>query len=249
MFARYDIFLSYSRVDSDRVTPLRDELRRLGYRVFFDVQSIDPGSPWKERLRRAIRASRTLVLCWSEHTRGSEYVTFEYSQADAFRRRIFPWRLDKTPLPAMMELQAINEPDPKAVAALLKPALGWPAARRRGAWLAAAVVAAALLGAEAWHISHPPPLPPWIFQVEVTDRVSRTPIAGVEVDVMKGNDVQASAKTDARGRFDFHLPQPKPETIQLRFSKEGYQGDQISVSTDTPQPFPEDLSKPDPPAR
>jgi hypothetical protein len=48
--ARYDIFLSYSRADSDRVAPLRDELRRLGYRVFFDVQSIDPSSPWRQRL-------------------------------------------------------------------------------------------------------------------------------------------------------------------------------------------------------
>jgi hypothetical protein len=243
---RYDIFLSYSRADSDCVTPLRDELRRLGYRVFFDVQSIDPGSPWKERLRRAIRASRALVLCWSEHTRGSEYVTFEYSQAEAFRRPIFPWRLDKTPLPAMMELQAINEPDPAAVAARLKPALGWPAARRRAAWLTAAVVAAVLLAVEAWHISHPPPpppLPPWDFHGEVTDRVSRMPIEGVKVDVMKGNAVQASSMTDARGLFDFHLPQPKQETIQLRFGKEGYEGDQLPVSTDAPQPFPEDLSK------
>jgi hypothetical protein len=51
MFARYDIFLSYSHADSDRVAPLRDELRRLGYRVFFDVESIDPASPWRERLR------------------------------------------------------------------------------------------------------------------------------------------------------------------------------------------------------
>jgi hypothetical protein len=240
---RYDIFLSYSRADSDRVTPLQDELRRLGYRVFFDVQSIDPGSPWKERLRRAIRASRALVLCWSEHTRGSEYVTFEYSQAEAFRRPIFPRRLDKTPLPAMMELQAISEPDPAAVAARLKPARGWPVVRRRGAWLAAAVVAAVLVGVGAWRMLHPPPPPPWVFQVEVTDRVSRMPVAGVVVDVMKGNSVQASSVTDARGLLDFHLPQPKPETIQLRFRKDGYQGDQIPVSTDTPQPFPEDLDK------
>jgi hypothetical protein len=42
---RYDVFLSCSRADSDRVTPLRDELRRLGYRVFFDAQSIDPDTP------------------------------------------------------------------------------------------------------------------------------------------------------------------------------------------------------------
>ncbi|MGD1062746.1 MAG: TIR domain-containing protein [Terracidiphilus sp.] len=242
--ARYDVFLSYSRADSDRVTPLRDELRRLGYRVFFDVQSIDPGSDWKKRLRRSIRASRTLVLCWSDQTRSSEYVTFEYSQAEAFRRRIFPWRLDKTPLPAMMELQAINEPDAAAVAAQLKPALGWPLSRRRATWLAAAVVATALLGVVAWHISHPPPPPPWDFQGEVTDRVSRVPIAGVEVDVMKGNDIQTSAVTDARGRFDLHLPRPIPETIDLRFGKDGYVGDRIFVPTDTPQPFPEDMAKP-----
>jgi hypothetical protein len=245
--ARYDVFLSYSRADSDRVTPLRDALRRLGYRVFFDEQGIDPGSPWKKRLRRAIRASRTMVLCWSEHTRVSEYVTFEYSQAEAYRRRIFPWRLDKTPLPSMLELQAINEPDPAAVAARLKPALGWPARKRHAASLAAAVVAAALLGAVAWHISHPPPPPPpppWEFQVEVRDRVSRAPIEGVEVDVMKGNAVQASKATDKQGLADFHLSPPKPDTIDLRFSKDGYQGDRNLFSTDTPQPLPEDLAKP-----
>ena len=240
---RYDVFLSYSRADSDRVTQLRDELRKMGYRVFFDVQSIDPGSDWKKRLRRSIRASRTLVLCWSDQTRSSEYVTFEYSQAEAFRRRIFPWRLDKTPLPAMMELQAINEPDPAAVAALLKPALSWPLRKRRAAWLATAVVAAALLGVVAWHISHPPPPPPWEFRGEVTDRVSAMPIPGVEVDVMKGNDIQTSTVTDASGRFDLKIEGAKPESIDLRFRKDGYGWDRNSFSTDIPQPITEDLAK------
>lgn len=241
--AKYDVFLSYSRADSERVTPLRDELRRMGYRVFFDVQSIDPGSPWKKRLRRAIRASRTLVLCWSENTRGSEYVTFEYSQAEAFRRPIFPWRLDKAPLPAMLELQAINEAEAKAVAARLRPALGWPARRRQSAWLAAAVVAAASLGVGVWRWSHPPPPPPWEFRGEVTDRVSRMPIAGVEVDVMSGNDVQTSVSTNPRGVYLLRLPQPKPKMIELRFRRAGYEGDEVNVSTDTPQPFPEDLAR------
>jgi hypothetical protein len=241
--AKYDVFLSYSRADSDRVTPLRDELRRMGYRIFFDVQSIDPGSNWKERLRRAIRASRTLVLCWSENTRGSEYVGWERSQAEAFRRPIFPWQLDQTPLPAMMDLQAINDADAKAVASRLRPALGWPVGKRRLALRSAALVATVLVVVAAWRLLHPPPLPPWDFQGEVTDRSTRMPIAGVEVDVMSGNDVQVEAATDAQGRFDLHLPQPIPKTIQLRFRKEGYEGDQIPVSTGTPQPFPEDLSK------
>jgi hypothetical protein len=243
MFARYDIFLSYSRADSDRVAPLRDELRRLGYRVFFDVESIDPASPWRERLRQAIRSSRLLVLCWSEHARGSDYIDFEYMQADALHKPICPWLLDKVELPPMLEAQAIANPSAAEVAARLKPILGWPLARRRKAWLAAAVVAAALLGVVAWRMLHPPPPPPWEFQGEVTDRVSRTPIQGAKVDVMNGNEIQQSASTDPSGLYVLHLPEPKPETIQLRFSKDGYEGDQIPVSTDTPQPFPEDLAK------
>jgi TIR domain-containing protein len=240
---RYDVFFSYSRADSDRVTPLCDELRRLGYRVFFDVQSIDPASPWRQRLRQAIRSSRLLVLCWSEHARGSDYIDFEYMQADALHKPICPWLLDKTPLPPMLEAQAIANPSAAEVAARIKPILGWPLVRRRAVWLAAAVVAAALLGVTAWRMLHHPPPPPWDFQGEVTDRVSRIPVAGVEVDVMNGNAVQASAVTDARGLFDLHLPQ-KPETIDLRFGKDGYVGDRILVPADTPQPFPEDMAKP-----
>jgi hypothetical protein len=160
MFARYDVFLSYSRADSDRVAPLRDELRRLGYRVFFDVESIDPASPWRERLRQAIRSSRLLVLCWSEHARGSDYIDFEYMQADALHKPICPWLLDKTALPPMLEAQAIANPSAAEVAARLKPILGWPLGRRRKAWQAAAVVAAALLGVGGGGGGRPPPPPP-----------------------------------------------------------------------------------------
>lgn len=242
MLTRYDVFLSYSRTDAERVAPLRDELRRMGYCVFFDVQSIDPGSEWKKRLRRAVRTSRTLVLCWSEHTRSSEYVTFEYSQAEALGRRIFPWRLDHLPLPAMMELQAIGESNAAAVAAVLKPALGWPLRRRRAAWQAAAFVMAALVGVAAWRVLHPPPLPPWDFQGEITDRVTSMPITDVEVDRLVNGTVAAQAFTDARGHFDLRLPQPKLPTIEVRIRKEGYEGEPaLKVPTD--QPWNIDLTK------
>ncbi len=240
--AKYDVFLSYSRADTERVAPLRDELRRMGYRVFFDVQSIDPGSNWKDRLRRSIRASRTLVLCWSENTRGSEYVTFEYSQAEAFRRPILPWTLDKTPLPTMMDLQAITKSDPAAAAALLRPALGWPLRRRRAAWMAVAAVAVILLGAAAWRWLHPPPAPPWDFAGEITDRVTAMPVAGAEVDILANGAVKASAQTDAQGRFDLRLPPPKPATVEVRIRKQGYEGEPaIKVPTD--QPWNMDLTK------
>lgn len=236
------MFVSYSRADTERVTPLRDELQRMGYRVFFDVQSIDPGSQWKKKLRGSIRASRALLLCWSEQTRGSEYVTFEYSQAEALGRPIFPWRLDQTPLPAMMELQAINESDQVAVALQLQRRLGWPAGKRRGVWLTVAAVAVVLLCVGWWRFLHPPPLPPWDFEGEVTDRVTSMPIAGAEVDILTDGAVQTSAWTDALGRFDLHLPQPKPKTIEVRIRKDGYEGEPArKVPTD--QPWNIDLTK------
>jgi hypothetical protein len=240
--AKYDVFISYSRADTERVTPLRDALRGMGYRVFFDVQSIDPGSRWKDRLRRSIGASRTLVLCWSEQTRGSEFVSFEYSQAEAFRRPIFPWRLDKTPLPSMLELQAINDAEAAAVAARLRPALGWPLRKRRAAWLAAAAVVAVLLGVAAWRILHPPPPPPWDFQGEITDRVISMPISGAEVDVLANGAVQESAQTDAQGRFDLRLPPPKLATIEVRVRAKDYEGEP-AVKVPTGQPWNMDLTK------
>ena len=157
--AKYDVFLSYSRTDTERVTPLRDELRRMGYRVFFDVQSIDPGEEWKRRLERSISASRTMVLCWSEHTRGSDYITFEYSRAEALHKPLLPWLLDNTPLPAMLEVQGITTTDPAQAAAQLKPALRWPLGRRRKLQAALAALAAILAGVGIWFAMRPPP--PW----------------------------------------------------------------------------------------
>jgi TIR domain/Carboxypeptidase regulatory-like domain len=241
--AQYDVFLSYSRQDSDRVRSLRDALERMGYRVFFDVQSIEPGQRWKKRLERSIRASRTLVLCWSENTRGSEYITFEYSRAEALHKRVIPWKLDHTPLPAMLEVQGVTAPDAEAAAAALRPVLGWTLGQRqRTLWIGLAVVAAAL-GAGLWLALRPgPPPPPWDFQGEVTDRVTRMAIPGVEVDVLAGNQVRASALTNAEGQFDLQLPQPEPKTINVRFRKDGYQAEE-PLNIPTGKPWSQDMAK------
>ena len=223
--ARYDVFLSYSRTDTERVAPLRDELRRMGYRVFFDAESIDPGQEWKRRLERSISASRTLVLCWSENTRGSDYITFEYSRAEALHKRILPWLLDKTPLPAMLEVQGITTPDATQAAAQLKRALGWTLAGRRKLQAALGVLAAGLAGLALWLALRPPP-PPWQFSAEVTERVSGVPVAGVEVDVQIGQGTMNKAFTGSDGTCNFMLPQPEPATVHIFLSKDGYKRDE-----------------------
>jgi hypothetical protein len=240
-WTRYDVFLSYSRTDAERVQPLLNELRRHGYHVFFDVQSIDPGQQWKKRLEHSIHASRALILCWSEHARGSDYITFEYSCAGALHKPVFPWLLDPTPLPAMLELQGINDPDGAKVAAALRPYLGWTLARRRTLQALATLVVAVALAFGVWRGTHPPPPPPWELQGEVIDLQTQMPLAGVEVDVNPDQDDNQIAQTDAQGKYMVRLPQPQPKMIKLRFRKEGYKGESFNVQTD--QPFTEHMVK------
>jgi hypothetical protein len=117
----------------------------------------------------------------------------------------------------------------------LQRRLGWPESKRRGVWLAASAVAVMLLCVAGWRFLHPAPLPPWDFQGEVTDRVTSMPIADAEVDILTGGAVQTSAWTDAQGRFDLHLPQPKLKTIEVRIRKDGYEGEPArKVPTDQP---------------
>jgi hypothetical protein len=236
---RYDVFLSYSRADTERVQPLLAELRSLGYRVFFDVESIDPGEQWKKRLDRSIRASRALVLCWSEHARGSDYITFEYARAEALHKPVFPWLLDRTPLPAMLEIQGINESDGTKVAASLRPYLGWPQTRRRALMAAAAVVVAIVLAFGIWRGLQPPP--PWEFQGEIYDRETRMPIAGVEVVVVTAQG-EKRTQTDAQGKYDLLLPQPQPKSIPILFRKDGYEAEH-PINVLTSQPFNTDMAK------
>jgi hypothetical protein len=220
---RYDVFLSYSRADTERIRPLVDELRRLGYTVFFDVQSIEPGEEWKKRLDNSIRGARTLILCWSANAQGSDYITFEYARAQALKKPVFPWLLDKTPLPAMLEIQGIPEPDGVKVAGLLRRSLGLTLNRRRILLALAAVLIAAALAVPIWHKLNPPP---WQFQGEVTDLKSRLPIPGVEVKLKLADGKTYTAISDDRGAYTLqNLPPPPPAHLHLEFSKEGYIGD------------------------
>jgi hypothetical protein len=225
--ARYDVFLSYSRADAERAAPLRDELRRMGYRVFFDEQSIGPGERWKRRLERSIRNSRALVLCWSEHARGSDYIMFEYSRAEALHKPIMPWLLDKSPLPAMLEVQGITTNDATQAAVQLKHALGWTNSRRQKLWTAFALMAASAIGVALWLVLRPPP--PWQFCAQVRDRVTGLPVPGVEVDVQIGQGQMNTAFTGMGGTCTLQMPQPEPATAHIFLSKEGYERDEAVV--------------------
>jgi len=239
LWPRYDVFLSYSRADSERVRPLGDELCRLCYLVFLDARTIEPSEKWKDSLERSVRDARTLVLCWSEHAQGRDYIVFEYSRAQALHKRIYPWLLDRTPLPAMMEIQGIKEPDPAKVAAILHTHLGWTVPRRRLLRLILAAAMAMILAFGIWLAVQPPK--PWPFQGEVYDTETQMPIAGVQV-VVNGSHGEEQALTDAQGRFVLPLPNPPPKTVSILIRKEGYTAVPV-LNVPTDAPFKTDMMK------
>jgi hypothetical protein len=216
---RYDIFLSYSRADADRVGPLQEELRRLGYKVFLDLESIRVGERWKTRLEASILSSRVLVLCWSAQAKSSEYVQFEYAKAEGLGKPVMPWLLDGTPLPVMVDIQAITTQEAPVAAAALAARIGWNLTRRRSfAVCAAGAVSAAALG--VWMRPRN-----YDFEGVVTDTDS-LPISGVVVICEN-----ASTLTDSEGRFRLRLQGVKPEWLRLQFSKPGYQTESSYVAT------------------
>lgn len=240
---RYDVFLSYRRADTALVQPLRDELLRLGYRVFFDTQSIEGGDNWKNRLQTAVAASRVLVLCWSENASRSEVVTFEYASAQALHKPLVPWLLDHTHLPVMLDhINGIPNPDPVQVAAALRPLLGRTLVQQRAVQCVLAAIGATGIGFSMWFaLKPPPPAPPWEFHGEVIDPVTRVGIGGVEVDATPEHGAASITHTDAAGRYDFHFQAPQSNTMHLVFRKEGYAGDEVTVPST--KPFQTDLVK------
>lgn len=226
---RYDIFLSYSQRDSAAVLPLADALRRRGYRVFLDKDSIIVGEQWKSRLANAMDASRVCILCWSEHAVNSEYVSFEYARAEASGKRVLPWLMDATPLPQMIEVQGIAERDPLKSVTQFLPRLGWRLSVRRLAQALGVLLLLTVSGIAVWRADRPPP--PWEFTGRVVDSETRLSIPDVRVEAENN---QFIASTDSQGNYVLHLPPPRPKYLRVVFAKSGYKGEEWNVPADQP---------------
>jgi len=153
---------------------------------------------------------------------------------------VLPWLLDKTPLPAMMEIQGITTADGTEAAAVLEPKLGWTFGLRRMLQALVAVLMLAAVGFAGWYLQRSPP--PWELRGEITGRQTRMPIAGVEVVVETGAGEKRSVYTDGQGTYVLRLPQPQPKSVHVLFCKEGYEAEP-ALNVSTSKPFDTDMAK------
>jgi TIR domain len=75
-----DVFVSYSRVNRDRVTGVSDALEESGHSVWWD-RALVPGDDYAMMIEREIDASRACVVAWSKTARESLWVRAEANEA------------------------------------------------------------------------------------------------------------------------------------------------------------------------
>jgi spermidine/putrescine-binding protein len=85
------VFLSYARKDSHLAQRLKDTLALQRIVGWVDHQASPSGSSQEERLRKAIRNARAVILVATAHTRRSRSVKAELDIAEMYQRTIYVW--------------------------------------------------------------------------------------------------------------------------------------------------------------
>ena len=88
------IFISYARVDADKVTPLLEALSSAGYRIWYDA-GIQSGADWLEVLLGKVAACEVFCPLFSEAFKDSHYCYEETEWAYQKRKTIVPVYLEE----------------------------------------------------------------------------------------------------------------------------------------------------------
>lgn len=89
MTSNYDIFISYSRADLERVKVIKAELEQsTGVLCWMDLEGIESGSKFKEVIISAINSSETMLFMLSENSMKSDYAIKELDYAQRKGKRL-----------------------------------------------------------------------------------------------------------------------------------------------------------------
>jgi len=83
------IFISYSKKDSDFAHQLADDLETAGFKVWID-KSIGGGDLWRETIEKNLKAAGEVIIVVSPNSMASEWVKHEGSLAYGWGKQLFP---------------------------------------------------------------------------------------------------------------------------------------------------------------
>ena len=96
MANKYDIFISYSRKDSDLVLTVVKQLQKRGFTIWIDKDGIESGDAFKSVIVRAIKNSDVFLFFSSKGSNDSPWTVKEVNTAVHLKKSIIPVRLDGT---------------------------------------------------------------------------------------------------------------------------------------------------------
>ncbi|MCK6627277.1 MAG: toll/interleukin-1 receptor domain-containing protein [Anaerolineae bacterium] len=101
-----DVFISYSTKNLDFVQQLYQKLTSRGLSVWFDKQSIEGATQWRESIVTGIMNCKVFLLVLSPESAASDNVRKEIDLAEHHKKKIFPlmWR-EVRPLPPSIQYQ------------------------------------------------------------------------------------------------------------------------------------------------
>ncbi len=93
-----DIFISYSRKDSEQALQLAERLRNEGMSVWIDQQGIEAATTWSGEIVDAIEGCKAFLILLSSHSMQSENVAKELSIASENKCKLLPVAIEDIPL-------------------------------------------------------------------------------------------------------------------------------------------------------
>jgi adenylate cyclase len=102
-----DVFVSYARLDYERVAPLVAALEAEGWTVWWDPD-ISPGEEFDTLIAEALESARSVLVVWTPNSVGSRWVRGEARDA-ADRGVLVPVRFDQVKLP--IDFRAVHTID------------------------------------------------------------------------------------------------------------------------------------------
>ena len=102
------IFISYSRKDSEVVDRLNQKLAAAGLDVWLDREDMQGGDLWRRQIVEAIANCSAFVIILSPNSVQSNNARKELDIAEEKSRRIIPVMISKISIPAEMEYQLVG---------------------------------------------------------------------------------------------------------------------------------------------
>ncbi len=99
------LFISYAHLDGNIVTGIVNELREAGHDVWMDVEGIQGGDLWVERIAKAIIDCDVFLIFVSSHSIDSDHVRRELDLAFEETKKMLPIRLEKVSIPLRWRYQ------------------------------------------------------------------------------------------------------------------------------------------------